>query len=325
MRLILVFVILSLSHPALAQSLDVSAKLDSSHILIGDWFTLTLTAKGSASEITFPSPVDTLGPFEVVETGDTKKEGGVLTRTYVLTAFDTGRIHLRGIPVQYRVPGDTGVAVAYSNPVSIQVSGVEIDTTKSFRDIKEVLHVPLTIWDYLLYTGILLLLALLAWLVYRWYRRRNQEGEEEHVAEPVRPPDLVALEKLRELRERHLWEHGHVKEYQSALSEILREYIENRFDIPALESTTGELLDYLQRLGVARFLQDEARQMLYVSDMTKFAKYKPAPDEHRKGLSVCLHFVEETRPRVTAVEEETVEIGDAAKDEVKTAEENKDA
>ncbi len=325
MRFLFVLILLMLSHPALTQSIDVTAKLDSSHIRIGEWFTLTLSAKGSASEITFPSPVDTLGPFDVVESGERKKEGTVLRQTYVLTAFDTGRIFLRGIPVQYRVPGDTGVAVAYSNPVSIQVSGVEIDTTKSFRDIKEVLYVPLTLWDYLLYAGIVLLLALLAWLIYRWYRKRKQHGEPEKTAVPARPPDLIALEKLRELQEQHLWEHGKVKEYQSALSEILREYIENRFDIPALESTTGEVLGHLQKLGIARFLQDEARQMLFVSDMTKFAKYKPAPDENRKGMSVCLHFVEETRPRVTAVEEETIEIAEPVKEEKDTVEENKDA
>ncbi len=325
MRSTCVFIIFLLAQPVLAQSIDVTAKLDSSHIRVGEWFTLTLSAKGDASEITLPSPADTLGPFEVVESGERKKEGSVVTQTYVLTAFDTGRISLRGVPVHYRVPGDTGVAVAYSNPVSIQVSGVEIDTTKSFRDIKEVLDVPLTIWDYLLYAGIVLLLALLAWLIYRWYRRRNAEEEPGKVLEPARPADLVALEKLHELQEQHLWEHGRVKDYQSALSEILREYIENRFDVPALESTTGELLEHLQEIGVAKFLQDETRQMLFISDMTKFAKYTPTPDEHRKGMSVCLHFVEETRPRLSVTEEETVEIEEPVEEARESAKEVKDA
>ena len=52
-----------------------------------------------------------------------------------------------------------------------------------------------------------------------------------------------ALQRLKELDERHLLEQKKVKIYYTELTDIVRTYIEKDIHIPALESTTTELIE----------------------------------------------------------------------------------
>ena len=48
--------------------------------------------------------------------------------------------------------------------------------------------------------------------------------------------------QLEKLKQAQLWQNGKIKAYYSDLSDILRLYIENRYNSPALEMTTDEIL-----------------------------------------------------------------------------------
>ena len=123
-------------------------------------------------------------------------------------------------------------------------------------------------------------------------RKRKVLPIEEFV--PKIPPHEIALEKLKKLEEEKLWQKGEVKLFHSNTTEIIREYIEQRFSIPALESTTDEILDNFKKVDLNGELKNILREMLVLADLVKFAKAKPLPDENEKTLQWAYQFVRET-------------------------------
>jgi hypothetical protein len=105
----------------------------------------------------------------------------------------------------------------------------------------------------------------------------------------------VALEALRKLRESDLLATGQIKAFYIELSEIVRRYIEGRYFVPALELTTGELMDDLKQVTLEPDARDMLRDLLELSDLVKFAKYAPASEEHERAPQLAESFVETTK------------------------------
>ena len=286
---------------ARAQDVRVSLALDSTDILIGNWMPARLTITAPKQyRVIIPKQSNDFAHAEIVagEPESIEDQGGVrrITKSYTLTSFDTGDVAVSAT-VRYVKPGDTTTYTAVSPSVTVTVRTVRIDTTKSFRDIKDVLHVPLTIWDYLLYLAIALGIAAAGYVGYRWYRRRPAPVVEE-TPDPEVPADEIALGKLRELEGKRLWEQGDHKGYQSELTGIVREYIERGFHVPALEQITPEIISGIALLGFDPDAIVKLEQALRIADMTKFAKYIPGPPEHQIGLRIVYEFIERTRTRL---------------------------
>src|SRR5690606_29026371 len=67
--------------------------------------------------------------------------------------------------------------------------------------------------------------------------------------DPRIPADLEALEALQRLERENLWQVGKYKLYHSRLTDILRVFIHRRYHINALEMTSNEMIDELNRFG----------------------------------------------------------------------------
>lgn len=142
-----------------------------------------------------------------------------------------------------------------------------------------------------------LLVALLTLLV-RWLlARRRPRGAPP--PPPPRPPEEVALEKLEALGCTTLLEEGLHKEFHVLLSEALREYLGGRYGFYALESSTEEILAELDRGRLPRgaALFSRIRALLTETDLVKFAKAVPAPEESRDLLDQAVAVVHATTPR----------------------------
>lgn len=283
-----------------ANEIRVRANVDSTRYRIGEWILLRLDIE-APEEWTLNTPVadeDIVnGEFVAAEDPEKTVEGERqrLEQEITVTVFDTGRISVGAI-VRYRVPGDTTTYAAVSNSIDMQITTVELDTTQSYRDIKTVMDVSLTIWDYLMIAGIILLAALLLWFGWRWYRgRRSREETVEEPPAPELPPGVVALNDLDALRAQRLWQDGRHKEYQSRLTDILRTYVERRFKVPAMEHPTSEIMPEVAMVGLPTAAVDRFERVLQTADRTKFARYTPTADEHESGMQFAVEFVESTR------------------------------
>src|SRR5690606_11944457 len=110
---------------------------------------------------------------------------------------------------------------------------------------------------------------------YRWWksRRRNDEAEEIY-----KTPIEKATGLLQQLEKKELVQRGEVKTYYSELTDIARTYIEEAVHIPAMESTTSELIEKLRVASVKKNISlnpetvANLEKVLMHADMVKFAK-----------------------------------------------------
>jgi len=103
------------------------------------------------------------------------------------------------------------------------------------------------------------------------------------------------MEKLEEIRKEKIWQQGRAKEYYTQLTDVLREYLENRFDVPTFEKTSSEIIDSLQFIKKDYSEQlNSLRRIFTISDLVKFAKFIPDINENNAVLNNSESFVEET-------------------------------
>lgn len=125
-------------------------------------------------------------------------------------------------------------------------------------------------------------------------KRQTSSIQEEIKIIPTEPPDRIALNKINDLIENRAWENGQFKELYFDISYILREYLENSLYIKTLEMTTSEIISVRDELAIDDSLFISFINVLTRSDMIKFARQVPAPEECRADLDSARQFVMDT-------------------------------
>ena len=301
------------------QAQSVSAVLSTNEILIGDQIKMELDFSYPADmsmEVADLSVLEKTEGIELLKVYpiDTvpSTEGNLLHQTLILTSFDSGQYLLPQIPVSF-VKGEQRQTLNTNSLLLIVKPYPVSQDTVQLQPIKPIVAEPKTIEDYLSVIIGIGVVALLGFLGYFFYKRKQNKA----VPEPIvikRPPFEVAMEKIESLRASKLWQQNKIKAYQSELTFILREYLEERFHIKALESTSDEIIEDLTRLDeIGEDWRTELNKILQTADLVKFAKAIPPIEVHAAGLDTLEAFVLETKPKPkpveaeTAVEEEQVE------------------
>lgn len=284
-----------------ASAQTIRSAIDSTQLLIGDQFHIDLWADMPATgTVAWPQFADTLtGTIEVVEATvlDTvRKENGDLTihQRLTLTSFDTGFMVIP--PINFLFNNDSS-KLQQTEPMLVLVTELPVDIEAEIMDIKGPMEVPFNWKKYLLYGLIaLVVIGLLIAAFLYWKKHRRPKAAPLARPVPTRPAHEIALEKLEALRLKKLWQSDRSKEYYIELSDIVREYIEFRFGIMALEQTTDETIRSLQITGVEAELLQTLKGMLQLADLAKFAKYRPLADENDRSMDVAKEFVTRTIP-----------------------------
>lgn len=235
----------------------------------------------------------------------------LLTNKFRFRIWDPGQIIATTPKVMFTFQGQTLVnkqkfqAALFVNP-PLDISSMEKDSF-DIAPIKTIIKEPINWSDYRPYViGLFgLILALLGYLFYHKYQQ-SKENIPEAKIEVVIPAHKIALDKLHELDEKKLWQ-SDIKGYQSELTYIVREYLENRFDIPALESTTDEILKAIKDKALDAVLIGEMKNILHVADLVKFAKSKPNLNIHQEFMQKAFEFVRETQEIISIIEEKETE------------------
>ena len=145
-------------------------------------------------------------------------------------------------------------------------------------------------WLYLAFFTI----ALFILLITRPIKQRKKQRKKIDKPEIRRPAHEIALEKLSKLREEELWQKGEIKKFQSELSYIIREYLENRYGVRALESTTTEIVRDLEKQQFGDEDIVKLKELLQISDLVKFARAKPEASIHDRFLNDAFEFINRT-------------------------------
>ena len=245
--------------------------------------------------------------IEVIEVGtmDTVAKSGeyILEQNIILTSFDSGYYWLPKIPVNFiQSNGEAGQAMTRELPLTVNTIEIQSDSVE-LAPIKPIIEEPLKFRDALPFLIGLAIIAFLGGLIYYFVRRRKLK-EAEPEPEIKRPAHEIAEEKLEALKAAKLWQQGKVKEYQSELTYIVREYLENRFEINALENTTYEIMRQLKsHKDIKADWSIKLRKMLETADLVKFAKAEPPIDIHAEVMENAYAFVRQTKKIELPVEE----------------------
>lgn len=302
----------SLSLLAEAQKLEIEARLDTNHALIGDQVNLIFKiTKSKKLKVAFPHRPDTIVEgVEVlsqtpVDTHMITNKEQLLTKEYLLTCFDSGVyvIPPMEVPFEYMGQKDT----AYSKSTFLQVFTMQIDTTKqAIADIKPGYNTPLTFDEFVqrfypYFVGLLVLAILIVagYFIYVKYIKKKPESKPEP-KKPSEPSHIYAYRELDRIKTEKLWQNNKVKEYYSQVTEVVRRYVEYRFEMPALERTSNEIIEEFNRNGlIAGENVELLTQLFNTADFVKFAKANPSPDENSRALDLAYKFVDNTKIRLS--------------------------
>ena len=277
----------------------VSASIDSTMLMIGDQTALHLSVTQEANEhVEMPVFGETLQDgIEIIDRSavdtTTLPDGRLqLSQELTLTSFKDSLFPVAPIAVV------SGSDTFFTDPMALNViQPFEVDSSLAITDIKDIEKAPIYWWGIIRW--ILLALAVIGLFVgayygVQWYRKHFLKEKEVIEPELLRPADEVALEKLDEIKAQKIWKDGKVKEYQTELTDVVREYIGRRFDVQSTEKTSDETLRAMKPL-IDKELFAKLSKMLQLADLVKFAKWHTTPDENEQALSTAYEFVKETR------------------------------
>ncbi len=306
------------------QELKVSASFDTSMIYIGDQIGFTITVD-QPDDISVELPLfrDTIitnieilaGP--VIDTISDNDGRISIIGKYLITSFDSGYYQVP--PVFAEIKNENGLKRFYSDYSQLEVKRVQIapaDSTAQIFDIIKPYNAPLTLGELLPWLFVAALSGALIWAAIKYLPKLKKASNEIKVTVNPDPAHVIAFRELEKLREEQLWQKGEVKMYYTKLTEVLRQYLENRFNVFSLELTTHETLEELIRSGFKKNKSyNQLKSVLSGADLVKFAKYSPEPTEHEAHFQSSWDFVLATK--MTEVNDATVTENDKNGEEVK--------
>ena len=302
--------------------LTAHIKIDKSKITIADTLLLEIQAAIEPGyDVNMPNVNKVLENFGIIDwknLGDKLDENNnvVSTYQYRLEPFLSGTFPIPAFKFEFydvNNPGEKHYELE-TEPIDIEVASLlgEQRANLKISDIEGVVNMPEKasyLWVWLL-SAVAIIAVAVSVIVYL---------KRKHVQELVRifkPAHEIAYERLRILVSKNLIEDGKIKEFYEGISDILRHYIEHRFDLRAPERTTEEFLYEIQYTNVLS-KSDKASlgEFLTHCDMVKFAKFNPTQEQIQTTFDLVKGFIEKTKSEekqidVTGTEtEETVEIG----------------
>ncbi len=224
----------------------------------------------------------------------------VLEHRFSLQLWDPGQnvaiippvlISVNGAQDQIYTPGQAVIKVVAPPGVTSSMDSLEM------APIRNIIEEPIGVSDvlpYLIGVGIIFLLL----GGYYLYQRRTKSVTHAPIPAPVIEtvlPHIKALNDLALLRSKQLWQQGEIKEYQSVLTFIIRRYLEERFNIEALEKTTNEIRHELATSVISTDQMNRLIQVLTVADLVKFAKATPEEELHESFMNEAITFVHHTK------------------------------
>ena len=298
---------------------EVRSAVDRAVATTGDLITFEVTVDYDPDwEVLIPESGSEIAGFRIVDIGREgphEDRGRVAeSRTYQLRADLVGSYVLPPVTVSYR-PVPSGDAERRESAGEVEEPWSEASTSEIFVEVESVLPTegqaedirglkplrdvrrqPPWLWIGLGAFVLILVALAVAWWWRRWRRRRSQV--------PPRPAHEIAFEALAALRRTDFEDPEAVRRFYFQISETVRSYVENRYELNATDLTTEEILDWLAT-GEGPDSRDggELEVFLQQTDQVKFAHRDPSQQDIESAYERALGFVEATREPDEPLEE----------------------
>lgn len=271
---------------------QANASFDPEKVETGDTFALRVLVSGGR---TVPQRVgmeaweQAIPERNILSQTDWTRSGAQWVKRYTLIAFDSATLQLPPLTVHLHLNDSV-----QTNPLELTVTPTpapaETQDMDSIRDIRR----EATLWtDYWPWAAAAAAAVLLLIVYVRRRTKRPKPAPAAATAPPPPGPTPVeyALQRLAFLEEQRLWEKDRVGEYYADLSMILREYLERRYGILAMESTTREIAAMLKNTPFPNELKAPLDYLLQQADLAKYAEMPPPAQYHPKALDSARQVV----------------------------------
>ena len=287
-----------------AGEISVKASLEPADILIGEQskFKLELIQPNS-EKVSWPQFADTLATnvqiVEKLKTDTTKLSDGriSITSEYLVTSYDSGFYY---IPEQIF---QTATEKAFTNPLGLTVNTVPVDeNTDDINAEKAVMSAPFSWIEFAKWTGMglagVLVIVIIALLLMRFVFNKKVKILPTE-PEIILPAHVVALQKLEQIKTEKIWQQGQIKQFYTDITDVIREYLENGYEINAMEMTTDEIVALVKKNKELDEIRNVLKEMLELSDLVKFAKFVPLENENEAVVLNAFMIVEKTTKEET--------------------------
>jgi len=290
---------LSLNAQNTNPEIKYSVRLDTNIIVIGDQINLSLSIEQPKDlKIGFPAFSDSImSGVEIInqspkDTTDLKNGNVKVHKNFLITSFDGGIYKMK--PFEFKIYSNNIVKSIQTDTLVLGVKTVAIDTTKANFDIVMPIQTPISFAEVVPWLlGGIVFIALIIVLI--WYLRfRKKDQPLFAISKTIEPAHIIALRKLDEIKHEKLWQNGKIKRFHSELTDTLRIYLDDRFDLSTQESTTDEIMQAVDKVEVNNEWHTNLKEVLERADLAKFAKYQPLPDDNERSLKFAYKIVEST-------------------------------
>ncbi len=321
---ILSFLLVAQTPPESSNAIDpslypeVETSVDRNEILIGDVIHLTVTLTHEPSiTIQERSEAIQLDQFRLREVDPKEKqelEDGRIQSTieYTLSTYFTGEFTIPAFTYRFQTE-DGQVGEVQTSPIQIEVRPLTPEESEDLdiRDIKTpvVIETPGR-WTRLMNTAVIALYVLCTlFFIWRFLRVLFPKKEKVELIPPEKAHEK-AFNELEQLRSDQPWvKTGDFNSFSIGISEIIRVYIYYRWHIPAMDYTSGEIMDALRQQGLDQELLDHFLAFFEECDLIKFAKYAPPMERANNLIGTAREVVDKTKMEEILAQEETEQEG----------------
>jgi hypothetical protein len=279
--------------PNFDSNIEISTLIDTTQVKIGEEinFKIDIYSKNEYS-IRFDENPNFM-PFEILKSypSDTILGLSKISKKYSLINFEPGEYWIPPQKIYFNQ------SIKYSDSLLIIVNDVEVDTIKqNLFDIKPIIPIKRNYQKLItsIIVGLLIIILLYIIIKFKLFNKNNDSLDE------MKSLYQIAIEKLNDLDDKSPNSQIEFKEYYTILIDIFREYLESQVKIPAMESTSKELMlriNMLKDSGNYDFENKQINQLenLFTkSDLIKFAKSLPAKNDINVDISTIKDFIDST-------------------------------
>ena len=251
---------------------------------IGDWKLDTL-------KVNIPAPGDSITYS--------------LRAAHKFTSFDTGNHILPAFNIIVRKPSTEAFDTLTFDSGEIEFMEIPVDTAtfKPYPIANPLaypkLPKPFPWGIFIIVVSSLLVLALVGLLI--WYFLRKKAAKNQQKIKD--PAYIVALRGLEAFKGASLVDHDKQKAFYSGITDVLRVYIDETYDVSAPEMTTAEIFRALRNKDIPSEMQNRLKELFEMADFVKFAKHMASDMENAGVLPLAVQFVTESYQRELLKEE----------------------
>ncbi len=245
---------------------------------------------------TLSKSIDVINIEDVKTTSINNSDNVIMTQNLTLTSFDTGYVYVPEIAITYSKSLQDSIRYTLrTDEKELYVTTVAVDTTEAFRPIKGVMRQGLTAKEVFPWIAIVIIIAGVVYLIiYLKKHKKTKDVVVEEKKKPTIPAIITARAKLAEMKDNEVWNTPQTKDYYTDLTDIAREYLEGQFEIDAIEMTTDEIMEAINRLDLNNLTKSKLQDTLTTADLVKFAKANPSAEQNKQSFSDINNFVEDS-------------------------------